>query len=629
MKYQHVFAGLMRIDGKEMHLPPMKTNPFSTIPLEASDSNLLVGRHNLEDMLSQYLRFRSSRRILLTGEHGSGRTSLLRCLAKHTPHSVYIDHISPRNAGESLLKEIYASLVSTDVPAGRSLLSQKILAAAQSYRNSLPLIVIDASTLDIGALNVALRETLPTLERLEALMVVVLETKDKTLLHESILQKLDQIEPLSNLSLDEVQLLVERRIEHSTGEPFRFSQEDAEYLLEKTNGLPSAVVHLMRDSIDQATMSQRTYVAPSYSQPEPVDFDSPSDFDQPSPVQTEPFDMFSIEPSDSVSQQENEPDDVAQGIEEHDEDAKIMENLDQVSNFFELDLGQLDEEQAIQEELKPLETVPEGFNAVPAQLNEPASRPPLDPSIPKGLAGLFVRNRDNVDQKDDSTTSSQDGVTVEDSSAYMMWVDDSLHQVEEPEVIPEEESAKLLYDEIGLPLPDLEVEEVDLLSEEPIQYFQSEERPIVEAPTPTVSNDLFEGLADIVPVMKALHLALLTPVDGDVTSQRRLIIEALERMQSKKQGMKQDYALNTHVLSALTQHEMAVISVANDRTYSPSDEELLSQLKVKRARLSQISNRLLKFGILSVRSVGRNRHYDLTQAARAQLIAWNVIGGEA
>jgi DNA-binding MarR family transcriptional regulator len=74
---------------------------------------------------------------------------------------------------------------------------------------------------------------------------------------------------------------------------------------------------------------------------------------------------------------------------------------------------------------------------------------------------------------------------------------------------------------------------------------------------------------------------------------------------------------------------MAIISVANDRRYSPSDEELCSQLNIKRSRLSQISNRLLKGGILSVRPIGRNRYYELTQAARAQLIAWNVIGGEA
>jgi DNA-binding MarR family transcriptional regulator len=54
---------------------------------------------------------------------------------------------------------------------------------------------------------------------------------------------------------------------------------------------------------------------------------------------------------------------------------------------------------------------------------------------------------------------------------------------------------------------------------------------------------------------------------------------------------------------------------------------MLEHLQIKRARLSQISNRLLKNGILQVRQVGRSRKYSLTQAARAQLIAWGALEG--
>ena len=45
MKYPKRVASIMRIVGKEMALPPMDANPFSTLPLEANDSNLLVGRN--------------------------------------------------------------------------------------------------------------------------------------------------------------------------------------------------------------------------------------------------------------------------------------------------------------------------------------------------------------------------------------------------------------------------------------------------------------------------------------------------------------------------------------------------------------------------------------------------------
>ena len=210
----------MRIVGKEMTLPPMDSNPFSTVSLEASDSDLLVGRNHMLTVLSQYMKFRSPRRILLLGEHGSGRTSLLRCASKTAPLSIYIDHISHSQAGLNLLKEIYAQFVHINPPENRSELIDQIMAATHNFPHALPLIVLDASTVDISALNVALRDTLPLLERLHAVVVVVVETKDKNMLPASILQRLEQMNPLPNLTAEEIQLLVERRIEKSTNQTF-------------------------------------------------------------------------------------------------------------------------------------------------------------------------------------------------------------------------------------------------------------------------------------------------------------------------------------------------------------------------------------------------------------------------
>ena len=68
-----------------------------------------------------------------------------------------------------------------------------------------------------------------------------------------------------------------------------------------------------------------------------------------------------------------------------------------------------------------------------------------------------------------------------------------------------------------------------------------------------------------------------------------------------------------------------MVAIAQERAYSPSDTVMLEHLGIKRARLSQISSRLLKNGILQVRQAGRSRKYTLTQAARAQLIAWGAL----
>ncbi|MBT5392133.1 MAG: hypothetical protein HOL22_07310, partial [Euryarchaeota archaeon] len=621
---------IMRIIGKEMNLPPLDANPFSTLPLESSDSNLLVGRQHMLTVLSQYIQFRSPRRILLLGEHGSGRTSLLRCASKISPIPVHIDHIPPMDAGLNLLKEIYSRFVNSNIPEHRNELTKKILEASQNYSKALPLIVIDASTVDISALNVALRDTLPTLERIQAVIVVVLETKDKTMLHDSILQKLDQMRPLENLSLEEIQLLVERRIEQSTNQPFSFAKEDAQHLLEQTSGLPSDVIRVMRDAIDNAKMSQYTYVEPQYdsdaivSEPQfnPSLFESTphSSFES---LFTEPEDV--IEVVESIDTEEYANDSEALIMEQ---DAQIMESLEDVNNLFDLNLEQLTEDQDNQEELKKLQTVEEikeGYDAAPASAKpEVFERPPLDGLTPAGMTGLFSRSRSFLDMEHETPPESN---LVERQGGVELWEDPSLQQAEAvEEEISEEDSAFMLHDEVGFIEEELEMEpELEQSITDFDEPLPELELDLEIAP---VANGLLSELAGMVPVMKALQLAIMAPSENGSAVQRRKLVEALEAFQRKPSGPKQDYALNATVLSALTSHEISIISIAHYRKYSPSDEELLEQLSIKRARLSQISNRLLKAGILSVRTIGRNRYYELTQAARAQLIAWKVIGGE-
>tara|TARA_B100000035_G_C21028656_1_gene567325 strand:- start:502 stop:2304 length:1803 start_codon:yes stop_codon:yes gene_type:complete len=600
----------------------METNPFYTLPLESTDSDLLVGRNHLLQVLSQYMQFRSHRRILLLGEHGSGRTSLLRCASKAAPLTIYIDHITPSDAGNNLLKEICSHFVHANVPQNRVELTNRILQAAQDFPNALPLVVIDASTVDISALNVALRDTLPILERLEALIVVVLETKDKNQLSQSVLQQLEQMNPLSNLDVDEVQLLVERRVERLTGQPFSFRREDAEYLLEKTQGLPAEVIRVMRNAIDSSKMSQYTYVEPQYKSnalvTEPLFSPEPVDPTIHSSLET----IF----SDAVESPGSEPEMQSPvEVSEQQLDSKIFENMEDFTNNFDLNLEQLSEDQENQDELvqlEPLENLGDGYSAAPMSAKpESIDLGPPELNAPRHLKGLFSRNREYVGRSHQDETP---GKFVEVVDGVELWEDPSLHPPEpEDEPISEEESAFLMHDEVGMFEIDAEIDDTPMVEPEFIEEFEEDQTTVSAAP------ELLSELAQMVPLMKALEMALLEPNGANQTQNRRKIVDALEGMQRKRTGIKQDYPLNAALLSLLTPHEIEIISVANERRFSPSDSELCTQLNIKRSRLSQISNRLLKGGILSVRPIGRNRYYELTQAARAQLIAWNVIGGEA
>jgi hypothetical protein len=183
----------------------------------------------------------------------------------------------------------------------------------------------------------------------------------------------------------------------------------------------------------------------------------------------------------------------------------------------------------------------------------------------------------------------------------------------------------MLHDETGFMDGDLEVTIEDETS------FSSDESNYqdtgnMEFNSGFASKDDMKTFSNLV---NALQTALLVPQKQDGTIDRRRLIDALTSLRQPKSGERISHPLNPSLLSNLSPHEAVVVATANERKYSPSDQELLQELNIKRARLSQISNRLHKGGILNARKVGKSRLFTLTQSARAQLNAWNMMGGES
>ena len=130
----------------------------------------------------------------MVGDLGSGRTSLLRCSALKAPVSVHIDHISASNPHDSLLQRMYSELVGYDFPTNTVQLVNKMVDYSQTFTESLPLIVIDTPNVDDSVLFVALRDVLPALERLQAVIVVVVESKQRMNIQDSVLHSFDNVE---------------------------------------------------------------------------------------------------------------------------------------------------------------------------------------------------------------------------------------------------------------------------------------------------------------------------------------------------------------------------------------------------------------------------------------------------
>ena len=122
-----------------------------------------------------------------------------------------------------------------------------------------------------------------------------------------------------------------------------------------------------------------------------------------------------------------------------------------------------------------------------------------------------------------------------------------------------------------------------------------------------------------------VHAMLSSLVMALKPEQTTSLLSYFQERQRPSRGPKDVYPLNHIALNQLNLREAYVIEQARLRLISPSDEAVLAHLGVQRSRLSQICNRLLRFGILEAQREGRFRKYQLTKAAEAQLIAWGAL----
>jgi predicted MarR family transcription regulator len=583
----------MRVDGLGFEIPNLSSNPFSAMPLEGSKSDLYVGRLDIRRRLAQHIKFRSTRRILMVGDLGSGRTSLLRCSALEAPVSVHIDHISASNPHDSLLQRMYSELVGYDFPTNTVQLVNKMVDFSQTFTESLPLIVIDTPNVDDSVLFVALRDVLPALERLQAVIVVVVESKQRMNIQDSVLHSFDNVETLSQLSIDEVQALIEKRISSVSNEEFKLDFNHAKAIHDKTGGLPLEVVKFMRDAIDNYRLTDSGVIQqiPPTSQQ--------SQFEE---VQINSYSEQNLE--DSVEHDESEIIDASvpwnqRNIEEQSDDL-----LTNHSPFgFELDLDGLSESQELD---KPVEDLAYSANPDTEEMIVADSKP--KPRVNAGaFGGLLGRTRD-FDEMD--KLEPEEMVNQHNQHGTELWVSKEMIEVEEKVEFEEHNSAELIYDEIGIDM-DYDID-------------------ISEDEDSTKSMDYQESNNDDHTIQKLFNIlsSLVYRSNSNMALDDDDFLEKMMNLSSNNFGQKVDYPLNPTVLSSLSSTESYVLSIARVRDYSPSDKEILQHLGIKRPRLSQISNKLLKSGILDARMKGRSRYYKITQSAKAQLIAWGIIGGD-
>ena len=561
----------------DLRLPSLREDPFSQGPLSAKDSNLLVGRHSYFEEMEKNIQFKSSRRILLVGEYGSGKTSFVNCLGGKTNLHIHVDRIDTVNPGLELLRDIYSQVVNVTAPSDHKKLERELAASLHSKRNYLPLISVDADMANIASLEACLLASVPFFERLAALIVVAVNPNQKSLLSEQIRERFE-VRPMEELDADSVKALVERRIGTCSNEPYQMTTEEAgKVLAASRNGHPGSIIKVLRSVIDgqmlpelpQSPISENMV---SEDTPSPV----PQEID--TGIFNEEHELLDDLDSEELSDDEEEA--VVEGIDEWEDGPGMSGTMG-----FDLNLESLEEPIVEEKKEQPVEDT---------YVTEDNLQPV---GIFGGLRGRWKQTSQSIDEIEEP-----EGEYQQLDGANSLWVSKNSLPIQDDEVedIPPAENA-------------LEPESLTL------ETFESDYPEMAEENTHQPNDLILKTLTDLLS-------KLLTP-SGDTMVSNKLA-ESLQTLSRPKIGGKEEHPLNVQVLTSLTKAESIVVSIAQQRSVSPSDKQLLEKLNIKRARLSQICNRLHKAGILDVRMVGRSRMFGLTRTALAQMMAWGLVGGD-
>ena len=235
---------------KSLHLPHMRANPFSAKPIEPTEYELLVGRTQLMSDLRQHLRFGSPRTMILLGERGSGRTSVLQALSNLSSTSYPFTFYPELNPAQTLLNEMYCRIAGYDTPSSTNTLVEEMVAKLQGFSGDLPLISFDFPGVSGLELAQVFERLTPVLGRLRALVIVALTPAQLSAWPENLQIQFDITEPLSDFDVKTARALIDHRMRKVSNEAWPIHQSILEQSIAQTGGRPALLVRHLRDLID-------------------------------------------------------------------------------------------------------------------------------------------------------------------------------------------------------------------------------------------------------------------------------------------------------------------------------------------------------------------------------------------
>ena len=591
-----------------LDIPTLRGNPFDSRPIERNRAGEIVGRQEILIRWKEHMHSQSPRLILLSGERGSGRTSLINAISSQTNErfiGTYWHSDDPLNCA---LDELAITFCGYEVPPTMHQKVERVVETLDSGSGPLPLVALDyPAHVDVSSF---LPLIVPILQRFRALVIISLSNSQLASLDEGVREVFDEYATIAPFSNDQIQTLCNSRIRKMSPEKWNINEELLGAISSRTGGNARSVVSLLRDLVDERRNMGKEGTLESLTSWNPPEI---NDMRENSVVESIDEDIHE-EPENSEIKAEGETSKSVFDFEQLDEEEEIEPDpIEEEDWDVEPEDMWEEEESGVIEDLE--EDVEEGVEEVaPLQLDddlgntsewsmddgtalsmEAGTEPPQRDST-RGFFGLVSRSRIT---NDEMPTGPDDSVPVRDADVESP--PQSSESVQRPQKDP-------VIDEYLMSVntddPRLEEKQV-LFSEGELWTVDSE----LEDTLPEIQEDTdFEPEEDL----PETEIAPQNVVEETEMEVQRPITLLGPKWESEK-------TVDSDHISSMNDAERLIVSIASSREISPSDAEIQARLEVGRPRLSQIYNSLHKSGILAVRKQGRSRLFKISEAAEELL----------
>ena len=618
---------------ENLGLPLLRGNPFDLRPIESGRAEYLVGRDRLIASWREHIISQSPRMLLLVGERGSGRSSVVRTLASQTRRSFVGQYWPTTDPVNAIIHELAIHFCGFSSSGSNQKMIDDLVSNLEESSGSLPVISLDyPSNIEI---SIVLNSISPILQRLRALVIVVLTPSQLSSIDEETLELYDRPEYTTHLSKEQIQELSNRLVSRKAREKWIIDDTLLSRIHESTSGNPRDVIRILRDLIDERRdvgahgaleRLMRWKITNDSSDKDVKDAQNKILFSDESQGHIaeekdqlsvdEPLQTRDFKPQSTDSDSDESIQDVTRYIEDK-ENNLPGEKLEEYHLNFQSETG---ESQVNTEEISEdpddlwesetgtdMEEMPLESDAEQGTLDDfiylqPGTEPPMFHSG-SGFKGLAHRSKLAQSQQ---PSEKEDTPIIESVSEISpLWEGDKI-DIERNQ--PENNIPTISNIET-----EWEIEDSQLPEKETSSVISTDSAHWSVEPSMTSSLPVFEDHGtDIIDTPFGIEDAPVPPSDIIENKHENPLRENFRPTTTWEPDNPFDEERSIY----LNEAEMLVISTASEREISPSDAELQARLEVGRPRLSQIYNGLYKSGYLSVRKQGRKRLFKITEAAQ-------------